>query len=87
MPKQKEKTLDTEIYKPYRNQLQSKIEASKKPVLHLSIHSFTPVFGNGEERMVDIGILFDPEKKSETEFSHQFKTALEKQLPDLKISV
>ncbi|MBK7650759.1 MAG: N-formylglutamate amidohydrolase [Flammeovirgaceae bacterium] len=60
LPEQKEK-LYKEIYKPYRNQLQSTIEASKKPVLHLSIHSFTPIW-NGEERMVDIGILFDPNK-------------------------
>jgi len=83
LPEQKEK-LYKEIYKPYRNQLQSTIEASKKPVLHLSIHSFTPIW-NGEERMVDIGILFDPEKKSETNYSHQLKVKLEKYLPDLKI--
>jgi predicted N-formylglutamate amidohydrolase len=42
------------------------IEASKKPVLHLSIHSFTPIW-SGVERKVDIGILFDPDNKSEAE--------------------
>jgi predicted N-formylglutamate amidohydrolase len=83
LPEQKEK-LYREIYKPYRNQLQGTIEASKKPVLHLSIHSFTPIW-SGVERKVDIGILFDPDNKSEAEFSHQFKDALEKHLPDLKI--
>lgn len=81
--KQKEK-LYTEIYQPYRNQLQEMIEVSPKPVLHLSIHSFTPVW-NGVERAVDIGILFDPDKKSETDYSHQFKDELDKNLPDLKI--
>ncbi|MBP9926540.1 MAG: N-formylglutamate amidohydrolase [Cyclobacteriaceae bacterium] len=83
LPEQKEK-LHKEIYHPYRNQLQGIIEASKKPVLHLSIHSFTPVW-NGEERTVDIGILFDPNNKPETDYSHQFKDELEKYLPDLKI--
>jgi predicted N-formylglutamate amidohydrolase len=37
------------------------------------------------ERAVDIGILFDPDKKSETDYSHQFKDELDKNLPDLKI--
>ncbi|MBK7652428.1 MAG: hypothetical protein IPJ20_19265 [Flammeovirgaceae bacterium] len=83
LPEQKKNSIKKSI-NPYRSKLQKMIEESKKPVLHLSIHSFTPVWNN-EERMVDIGILFDPNNKSETNYSHQLKVKLEKYLPDLKI--
>lgn len=83
LPEQKGK-LYKEIYQPYRNQLRGMIEVAKKPVLHLSIHSFTPIW-DGKERAVDIGILFDPDKKSEADYSARLKDTLEKELPDFKI--
>jgi predicted N-formylglutamate amidohydrolase len=55
-----------------------------KPVVHLSIHTFTPVL-NGDERSVDIGVLFDPNRKSEYEFCHLFVDCLEQVLPHFKI--
>jgi predicted N-formylglutamate amidohydrolase len=36
------------------------------PVLHLSVHSFTPVL-NGRPRNVDIGLLYDPARRNEGE--------------------
>jgi predicted N-formylglutamate amidohydrolase len=78
---EKEK-LVRDFYLPYRNQIQNLVEQVTKPVLHLSIHSFTPVW-NGVERAVDIGILFDPERPSESNFSHRLKRGLEKALPHL----
>lgn len=74
--------LVRDFYLPYRNQIENLIEEVAKPILHLSIHSFTPVW-NGAKRTVDIGILFDPERPSESNFSHRLKEALEKALPHL----
>lgn len=42
---------------------------------HLSIHSFTPVM-NGEKRNCDIGLLYDPARKGEREFSQKLKSLL-----------
>ncbi|MEQ1586334.1 MAG: N-formylglutamate amidohydrolase [Cyclobacteriaceae bacterium] len=78
---EKEK-LVRDFYLPYRNQIQNLVEEATKPVLHLSIHSFTPIW-NGAERTVDIGILFDPDRPSESKYSHHLKEALEKTLPHL----
>lgn len=71
--------LIKEYYQPYRNQLISEITKllSKEDtsVLHLSIHSFTPEL-NGKQRKNDIGLLFDPKRIPERDFSKQFKALL-----------
>ena len=74
-------------YLPYRlaveNNIKSYIE-NGETVLHLSIHSFTPILNN-IERNCDIGLLFDSSKKAEKCFCKQFKTDLLKQNPSLKV--
>lgn len=42
----------------------------KNHVIHLSIHSFTPVM-KGQRRSTDIGILFDPKRPTEKKFANQ----------------
>ena len=41
-------------------------------ILHLSIHSFTPVL-NGVERNADFGLLYDPSRKTESAFAASMK--------------
>ncbi|WP_370089725.1 N-formylglutamate amidohydrolase [Ekhidna sp.] len=55
-----------QYYYPYRNMVEKYIEekVSTKPVLHISMHTFTPVW-EGQERKVDIGLLFDENRSSE----------------------
>jgi len=56
-------------YHPYRFQVMQQLGAwitGGLPVLHLSVHSFTPVL-NGRARNVDIGLLYDPARPSERE--------------------
>lgn len=73
-----------EIYKPYREQVQKAIDTMIKPVLHLSIHSFTSIWDN-QERKVDIGILFDPSQDSEASFGNGLKENLQRNLPGFLI--
>ena len=54
------------------------------PVLHLSIHSFAPLL-NGTKRKADLGLLFDPDRKSEQDFSSHLKNEIESQDPNLKV--
>ena len=53
-------------------------------VLHLSVHSFTPVL-NGKERTVDIGLLYDPSRISEVEFCEAWRKEMEQALPEVKV--
>lgn len=65
-------------YYSYRNNIEAVIHdflSDGEAVLHLSIHSFTPVL-NGEERKCDLGLLYDPQRKAEKELCRKFKKNL-----------
>ncbi|MGE4497415.1 MAG: N-formylglutamate amidohydrolase [Deferribacterales bacterium] len=60
---EKQRLLD-EYHAPFRNRVLEAAEKAEKPLLHISVHSFTPVL-NGEVRKADIGILYDPARERE----------------------
>ena len=45
------------------------------PVLHLSVHSFTPVL-HGKHRPMDIGLLYDPVRRLEAALARELKGSL-----------
>ena len=87
LPQAEKDYLISEYYLNYRDAVQKEIEkldAANSEIVHLSIHTFTPVLKD-VVRNADIGILFDPAQKSEKDFSQKLKTGLQEQLPELKI--
>jgi predicted N-formylglutamate amidohydrolase len=72
------------FYLPYRKEVENAIGRLKNPVLHLSIHSFTPVL-NDIVRAVDIGLLFDPSRSFETGFCNRYLENLKQLLPAMRI--
>jgi predicted N-formylglutamate amidohydrolase len=80
---EKEK-LSALFYSPYRESVQSAIAEMKKPVLHFSIHSFTPIW-NEQVRPLDVGLLFDPERKLESHICTQLKNLLSERLPSCQV--
>jgi predicted N-formylglutamate amidohydrolase len=82
-PAEKQKLL-LQVYHPYREQVCTALATMPKPVVHLSIHSFTPIW-IGQERKTDIGILFDPARSLELQFSQQLKENLCIHLPSFHI--
>ncbi|WP_069131103.1 N-formylglutamate amidohydrolase [Rhodohalobacter halophilus] len=81
------KYLIENYYGPYRNEIEAAIRhliQSGKKVIHIGVHTFTPVF-RGKERACDIGILFDPAAAHEKQFSRLWKQNLESKLPHLTI--
>jgi len=65
-------------YLPFRTQVAQKINtaiASGKYVLHLSIHSFTPIF-HGIVRNADLGLLYDPSRATEKNFARNLQKQL-----------
>jgi predicted N-formylglutamate amidohydrolase len=71
-----------QLYWPFRRRVLSwitdKID-SGLCVVHISCHTFTPVFRN-VRRSVDIGILYDPKREREKSFAHRIRTRLEDRL-------
>jgi len=71
-------TILQKFYWPYRREIKENIEQFIKEghtVLHLSIHSFTPVW-NSIERNCDIGLLYDPRRIVEKKFCNNWKKSL-----------
>lgn len=80
----KEEVLD-EYYYPYREQVEKAIRVQKKqPVIHISFHSYVAEL-NGVVRKGDIGLLYDPARKREKQFSLGLQTALKQSFPGLVI--
>ena len=73
-----------QYYFPHRSAVEDWVRASPKPIAHISVHSFTPVF-NGIERQVDIGLLFDPDRSGELRFCTAWLKALKSRAGHLRI--
>ena len=74
-------------YRPYRDDVYRNIRqmiTDKESVLHISVHTFTPVL-EGKVRNFDIGLLYDPSRSSEREFSRLWKISLIGSNPEFKV--
>lgn len=76
-----------EHYRPYRAKVEERVEESLAGggrVLHLSIHTFTPVL-RGRRRDVDVGVLYDPARPAERAFADLCAAALRREVPGLRV--
>lgn len=77
----------THYYQPYRAAIQSQISkwlATNETVIHLSVHSFTPVLDD-EVRHADIGLLYDPKRLTEKKFCQAWADLLIDIKPQLQV--
>jgi predicted N-formylglutamate amidohydrolase len=76
-------------WEPYRHAVRRCLEerlAAGGRVLHFSVHSFTPRL-RGEARRTDLGLLFDPKRTAEERFCRDLRSALQRELPALRIDM
>ena len=72
-------------YHPYRQRVLEWIRrrvAQRRPVLHVSLHSFTPV-RRGQVRHADVGLLYDPVRRWEKAVSLRWQRLLRAAAPAL----
>jgi predicted N-formylglutamate amidohydrolase len=55
-----------------------------RAVLHLSVHTFTPVL-HGVRRKADVGILYDPRREREKRFALAWARAIRREAPHLRV--
>jgi len=70
LPPAEKQRIIARYYEPYRHGVASAVSAALAGggrVLHLSVHSFTPVL-SGHVRTADVGLLYDPRRPGEREF-------------------
>jgi predicted N-formylglutamate amidohydrolase len=83
----KKKEILNKYYFPYRNEIENlmmKLMISREKIIHISVHSFTPVLKN-EIRNADIGILYDPKRNKEKLLASKLKQELLSLNKSLKI--
>ena len=72
-------------YRPYREAVRAHVEAgvaSAGRVIHVSVHSFTP-WSKAAARRCQVGLLYDPQRAAEREFSTDWQRALQAARPGL----
>ncbi len=62
-------------YTPWRAAVREHIARVPAPVLHLSVHSFTPVL-DGKQRELEVGLLFDPRRPREKSICERWRRAI-----------
>jgi predicted N-formylglutamate amidohydrolase len=74
-------------YRPYREAVEVGLArriASGAPVLHLGVHSFVPVLG-GDHRNADVGLMYDPGRRTERTFALRWQSILSELAPELRV--
>ncbi|MBI1335422.1 MAG: N-formylglutamate amidohydrolase [Phycisphaera sp.] len=78
------------VYIPHRHDVHEALDKlmhnrrRETRVIHLGVHSFTPVL-DGKKRTTDLGLLYDPHRQLEREFSQRWKQALTDIAPTLRV--
>lgn len=87
LPQEERRQLMETYYRPHRRRVVAAIEDVLKHfdvAIHVGVHSFTPVW-DGEERRVDVGLLYDPAKRLERDVCSRWVAELRRVRPDLRI--
>jgi predicted N-formylglutamate amidohydrolase len=88
LPPNERKLLLARHHRRHRRRVRSAVEAAseggRRPVVHVGVHTFTPVL-DGVERAVDVGILLDPARPLERRVARRWMSALARLRPELRI--
>lgn len=89
LPASEKHQLLAQIWHPFRNTVRQHIQhileqKNASYLLHLSIHSFTPVW-NSEVRNAEIGLLYDPRRPAEKKMGHEWALRLRTHEPSVRV--
>ena len=87
LPETDRATIVAEYYLPYRTRVEDIVARGvmrDRRVVHVSSHSFTPKL-DGKVRRADVGLLYDPGRRGETELCARWKAALAARAPELLV--
>jgi predicted N-formylglutamate amidohydrolase len=76
-----------QYYEPYRAQVEefvTRAVTSGRRMIHISSHSFTPSL-DGKVRGADVGLLYDPGRRGESELCALWKASLAACAPELRV--
>lgn len=83
LPAAERQAILARFHRPHREMVAAHVR-SRLPVLHVAVHSFTPVLGD-QQRSMDIALLYDPARPSESALADQWKGRLGERLPGVRL--
>lgn len=87
LPEGEREYIEREHYTPHRAAAKDAIRTalrSSRSVVHVAVHSFTPVL-DGVTRRADVGLLYDPSRKAERALSGAWQASLGRVAPALVV--
>ena len=87
IPLSEKQNIIDNYYLVYRNEVEAVLKSyidNKHSVIHISVHSFTPVLNN-IKRNLDIGLLYDSKRKEEKSFCKKLKEEIINLNPTVKL--
>lgn len=87
LSKSEKQAIIEKYYQAHRNNVVEAIRqnvSKNRLTIHISVHTFTPVLDE-KERNFEIGLLYDPKRKREKDFCQNWRSQLNKILPEFKI--
>lgn len=74
------------FYLPHRNRVAAQVHrlVEAGTVIHLGVHSFTPVF-RGVRRPAEIGLLYDPSRAAERALCRRWAGEIQEAVPELRV--
>jgi predicted N-formylglutamate amidohydrolase len=87
LPREARERILSRHYDPYRSRIEALVVAARqarRPVVHVSSHSFTPVL-RGKRRRADVGLLYDPSRHGEATLCADLKARLRARAPSLRV--
>lgn len=87
LPQSEQEQLRARYWVPYAKRIEEfvlKQHARGRRVVHIASHSFTPVL-NGVRRACDVGVLFDPKRRTEARLAHALHHELQRLLPGYRV--
>jgi predicted N-formylglutamate amidohydrolase len=78
LPEEERRRIIDEWWRPFREEAEATVAgwiAEGTPVIHISVHSFTPVL-DGRTRAAELGILYDPARSVEAGMARRLREKL-----------
>jgi predicted N-formylglutamate amidohydrolase len=84
LPRHRRELLLARHHRPHWDRVRASVAAPNATVVHLGVHSFTPVW-RGAQRHFEVGILYDPTRRRERSLAQDWQRHLEAACPELRV--
>lgn len=84
LPLPARRALIARFHAPHWARVERAVAQAARPVVHVGIHSFTPVLGD-DVRDFELGLLYDPQRPRERRFADRMRAGLAVRAPEVRV--